>query len=1143
MRNNRILFAVSALLMAGGTLLLVIFTMTALPGDPVYAAGTVYTVNTNDDEWDSFCNATHCSFREAVAAASSAGGSDPVTITFDAPYVITVSRVSRSIDRATNGPVFVDGDLDDDGKPDVTINGQDLTTSGSIGLWIKSNNVTVDGVIFKNFDCSSCWGLDIYGDNTQIVHTHLLSNTTGVLFTNDSDHSTITDCLIRGNLNDGILISAKYAGTVVTPAHHISVLSSTIASNGDKGIVIQRGAHDNLLQDNVIVGNGCYGVYVRGGAGISSDPFAPATDNQVIGNQIHTNGAGCTPQAAIVNDRTHQPPGDLPTSLGGYDNLFLGNIITNNTGIGIYNIGASPLITGNTIADNTSYGIYNLPDFNSTYDPAEANDDILSIPIIKNNTIERNGTYGIYSLDTAPVDRYTLHQDNTIGTHSDLDVLQIWYGAVEVLTGTVAAPEPITQGISVRVMGDGTGWLREFSSYAPAAVYTSGIWGDTGIAYANVGSWVGIREFEVNDAGVLLNHLTHTVQVYLGGIYTGFVYFSFDGLTTTEPISGDVLVPQWVETGPYGRYQVPEINFTYDSDADSIPDVVEGPGDSDDDGTPDYLDTDADNDGIPDAVEGPGDTDNDGIPDYLDTDSDGDGISDQIEAGDDPTDPVDTDNDGTPDYLDTDSDGDGIPDADEGTTDSDNDGIPDYIESNTQDTDGDGTPDYLDTDADGDGTPDGTEGTGDSDGDGIPDYLDVDSDGEPTPGGDSDGDGIPDGVECSGGYVCDDTDGDNVPNYMDDDSDGDGILDAIEAGDDPANPVDTDGDGTPDYLDDDSDNDGVPDATEGTGDSDGDGLPNYRDAIENVQTVAITGPTNGEIGGGYLFTATAAPVSATLPITFTWQAPGQAPHTAQISSTVSTFWFTGTAAGTHTITVTARNGTLQNGGTASDTHTITLVPAATAPGQVLLVGANTGSILFAHTFTATVPATTTTPLTYTWLADAQTQIVHTGRSLSDTASFKWSSVGTYTVTVTAANAGGSASASRSIMITADSDGDGVPDATECTSGSAQFCEDTDEDGTPDYLDEDDDNDGIPTRDENTPPFCTDNPFDSDGDGTPNCEDTDADGDGTPNYLDLDSDGDGLPDSEEGTGDEDEDGIPNFLDPSFGIYLPIVMRSG
>jgi len=66
------------------------------------------------------------------------------------------------------------------------------------------------------------------------------------------------------------------------------------------------------------------------------------------------------------------------------------------------------------------------------------------------------------------------------------------------------------------------------------------------------------------------------------------------------------------------------------------------------------------------------DTDNDGTPDYLDLDSDGDGLWDGLEVGDNCSDPRDTDGDGVPDHRDTDSDGDGMSDGNE---DRDGDGV------------------------------------------------------------------------------------------------------------------------------------------------------------------------------------------------------------------------------------------------------------------------------------------------------------------------------------------------------------------------------------------------------------------------------------------------------------------------------------
>jgi gliding motility-associated-like protein len=136
-----------------------------------------------------------------------------------------------------------------------------------------------------------------------------------------------------------------------------------------------------------------------------------------------------------------------------------------------------------------------------------------------------------------------------------------------------------------------------------------------------------------------------------------------------------------------------------DSDADGIPDNIEGQGtyvkpagkDTDKDGIDDAYDKD--NGGTPIV---PVDTDRDGRPDFRDVDSDGDGIPDTIERGADGNNPLDTDRDGIPDYRDLDSDNDGIPDADEAGPDP----------TKPVDSDGDGIPDFREIDSTNDGIPD-----------------------------------------------------------------------------------------------------------------------------------------------------------------------------------------------------------------------------------------------------------------------------------------------------------------------------------------------------------------------------------------------------------------------------------------------------
>ncbi len=315
-----------------------------------------------------------------------------------------------------------------------------------------------------------------------------------------------------------------------------------------------------------------------------------------------------------------------------------------------------------------------------------------------------------------------------------------------------------------------------------------------------------------------------------------------------------------------------------DTDTDTTPDYLDD--DSDDDGISDMLEagqgtlvdplTDADNDGLNDAFDDtPGndvnnnldtgaiatdneddtdltevdfrsmlDSDQDGIPDTTDLDDDNDGISDVDEAnGIDPS--ADDDSDGVPNHSDDDPndplvgdvngttepafdfDGDGIPNHFD--IDADNDGIYDIYEAGNDalDTNNDGVIDSADTgfaDANNDGQADSSESTTppNTDTTGNADFLDIDAD----------DDGIPDNVEAqpTTGYVApadtfslngvdtnypnglrpEDTDTDRTPDYLDDDSDDDGISDMLEAGQgtlvDPL--ADTDNDGLNDAFDD-----------------------------------------------------------------------------------------------------------------------------------------------------------------------------------------------------------------------------------------------------------------------------------------------------------------------------------------------------
>ncbi len=211
-----------------------------------------------------------------------------------------------------------------------------------------------------------------------------------------------------------------------------------------------------------------------------------------------------------------------------------------------------------------------------------------------------------------------------------------------------------------------------------------------------------------------------------------------------------------------------------DSDGDTIPDYREAgdsdaaskPIDTDLDGTPDFQDLDSDDNGRNDNIDGLDDLDGDSVSNFQDVDDDGDEIRDLDEIGPTALQPLDSDNDGTPDFHDTDSD---------------NDSILDVVETN-QDYDMDGSANYVDLDSDNDCIQDQIEGVGsppvDTDGDHHYDFLDRDSD----------DDGLTDGSEdknCNGSVDAGET------SVRDDDSDNDGVSDMIEvaAGTNPTNPT------------------------------------------------------------------------------------------------------------------------------------------------------------------------------------------------------------------------------------------------------------------------------------------------------------------------------------------------------------------
>ena len=223
-------------------------------------------------------------------------------------------------------------------------------------------------------------------------------------------------------------------------------------------------------------------------------------------------------------------------------------------------------------------------------------------------------------------------------------------------------------------------------------------------------------------------------------------------------------------------------------------DPLDKPDDLDNDYVPDSSDNDIDGDGVnntddafPRDADETTDTDHDGIGNNADLDDDNDGYSDVVEVteGSNPLDPLDKpddlDNDFIPDSSDNDIDGDGVNntddafprDADE-TTDTDHDGIGNNADL---DDDNDGYSDVVEV-TEGSNPLDPLDKPDDLDNDFIPDSSDNDIDGD---GVNNTDDAFPrDADETT------DTDNDGIGNNADPDDDNDGIIDERDA--EPFNP-------------------------------------------------------------------------------------------------------------------------------------------------------------------------------------------------------------------------------------------------------------------------------------------------------------------------------------------------------------------
>ncbi|OGY85867.1 MAG: hypothetical protein A2233_00025 [Candidatus Kerfeldbacteria bacterium RIFOXYA2_FULL_38_24] len=392
----------------------------------------------------------------------------------------------------------------------------------------------------------------------------------------DADHATL--CFAGGTLEDqrnifgGAQLDGARFGALADGSYYygnyfgVGSDNSSDVGNLVTGFFISRQSDGNIFggagnKANIVKYNGI-GVQINGeysGNRVTGDGQIPITNTVISGNTISNNdGAGVQAYLTEVFD-------DSSVTVSN-------NIINNNGATGIDIQGSSPAITDNTINNNTTYGIQITPGFikrnvdgwNSnepllSYDIDDAATNLVALPNITGNTLSGNTEGGIYELDAAAVNNDTLFTDNTIENNNDqFAIAQAWYGAIEILNGDnevldSAFWDTVTANLMPAIA---TSALQTNTS---DAVNSDVIFGNNGLDYHDVRTWLQITDYEIASNGTRTDYNPYTLTVD-GTAYSrqNGSTWTFDGVDNDSVYAG-VLASGVTSTDLY-RFQIAKVS-------------------------------------------------------------------------------------------------------------------------------------------------------------------------------------------------------------------------------------------------------------------------------------------------------------------------------------------------------------------------------------------------------------------------------------------------------------------------------------------------------------------------------------------------------------------------------------------------------
>lgn len=376
-----------------------------IPEVDVSPRGRIITVTSSSDTIDGDVSSVQAlsanpgpdgtSLREALEATNSDPGVS--TINFSSSLQGATIEVSE-LPPIVGGDVLVTGDIDGDGRPDVTLEALSDDPNSGDAFQIRSSGNTLHAIALDGF----FKGVNLVPQSTDGVYAdNVISNLSmtnirvyGILLTDWASRNRWLDTVIVGNTIevDHSLAPDSWFGGIHLPVSADSSLERTTIANNT--IRISRGG----IPDNIVATLGSDAIFIWAGAGGSR---SEAIDTLIAYNTIEmTNGAGADGDFGIVGFAG----GD-----GGNDNLVDGLRIVENritmpapgSAIGIQfmagseggyserNVMKNVSVLGNTIEGPGTRGI-------DVGKPSGRNNRLVDVSLLGNNILLGPG-YGYHS--------------------------------------------------------------------------------------------------------------------------------------------------------------------------------------------------------------------------------------------------------------------------------------------------------------------------------------------------------------------------------------------------------------------------------------------------------------------------------------------------------------------------------------------------------------------------------------------------------------------------------------------------------------------------------------------------------------------------------------------------------------------------